>query len=237
MIFQDYFSRHPDRLKNLDQSDTFYAGADEYPVHPSQTGGLVDVTSLFSCLPSRGGKHYKTFPDPLLSYLKSGRNLAHPDDTYDTFQVPVERLRAQYVADKRTYEVTAGKTAPFFVHPETAFGFLRYILRDSDQLYGQPLTSTSILVSAPIRKLVVDSLEVLKTQNFRAWHFANNDISLKIRASMIRTEGRPDEVSTTVQVMKGSNLVSTVKIEINTVGDRAVMPTFNKIIEHLQGLV
>ena len=103
MNLQEYYQNHPDRLRNLDQSERFFAVADDSPIHPSLEGGMVDVVSLFSCLPSRGGKSYRTFPSQLLTYLKSGKNLAHPSDTFEVFYAAASEIHLTYAADKSTY--------------------------------------------------------------------------------------------------------------------------------------
>jgi hypothetical protein len=246
MNLQEYYQNHPDRLRNLDQSEQFFAIADDSPIHPGLEGGLVDVVSLFSCLPSRGGKNYKTFPSQLLTYLKSGKNLAHPSDTFDVFSDSTGEIQQSYLADKGTYPARSEPTlsAPFFVHPETAFGFLRKYLHGSPQLYGQTLSLSSAFITEPVKRLMQASFERMKELNPVAWYFAVGDLSLRVRASAAFQEDSKSTATVMVQLVKSGEVAISTKMpaEISdaqtiimpTIGEMLAQPDISKALQRLR---
>jgi hypothetical protein len=234
MNLQEYYYNHPDRLRNLDQSERFFAVADDNPIHPSLQGGMVDVVSLFSCLPSRGGKSYRTFPSQLLTYLKSGKNLAHPSDTFEVFYTASAEIQLAYSADKSTYPVRSDPSlsAPFFVHPETAFGFLRKYLHGSPQLYGQQLALTSTMITEPVKRLMQASFARMKEFDPVAAYFAARGLSLRVRAGVsIMDEGK-STATVMVQLVRGGEVAISAKMPAEISGDQTIiMPTFADMLD------
>jgi hypothetical protein len=231
---QEYYHNHPDRLRNLDQSERFYAIADDHPIHPSLEGGLVDVVSLFSCLPSRGGKAYKTFPSQLLTYLKSGKNLAHPSDTFEVFLDSTSEIYLAYSSDKAIYPTRSDPSlsAPFFLHPETAFGFLRKYLHGSPQLYGQQLALSSAFITEPVKRLMQASLARMKESNLVAAYFAARGLSLRVRAGVAQLEEGKSTATVMVQLVRGGEVAISAKMSAEISDDQTiVMPTFADMLD------
>jgi hypothetical protein len=233
MHLQEYYYNHPDRLRNLDQSEQFFAVADDNPIHPSLYGGMVDVVSLFTCLPSRGGKAYRTFPSQLLTYLKSGKNLSHPNDTFEAFSAATSEIQLAYSADKHNYPVryNPNLSAPFFVQPETAFGFLRKHLYGSPQLYGQQLVPASTLITEQVKRLMQASFSRMKELNPVAWYFAVSGLSLRVRAGVALHEEGESIATVIVQLVKGGEVAISAKMPAQISDDQTiVMPTIADIL-------
>jgi hypothetical protein len=234
MNLQEYYYNHPDRLSNLDRSEQFFAVADDNPIHPSLEGGLIDVVSLFLCLPSRGGKAYRTFPSQLLTYLKSGKNLAHPSDTFEVFYTATSEIQLAYSADKSTYPARSDPSlsAPFFVHPETAFGFLRKYLHGSPQLYGQQLALTSTMITEPVKRLMQASFARIKELDPVAASFAARGLSLRVRAGVSILDDGKSTATVMVQLVRGGEVAISAKMPAEISDDQTIiMPTFADMLD------
>lgn len=186
MVFLDYFSQHPDRLQRLDTSAEFFESCGADPVYVDSERGLVDILTLAGYIALHGGAKLENLFRSIESYLKAG-DLCHAKDTREGFSSAHEEIKALYKKDK----TSAGKRKspknhlPFFLHPETAFGFMRHHIKRSEELYGQLLEYNSKLIPPHARALVITAMEKMKAKNYIAWYLASHWMDIKLQAKEI----------------------------------------------------
>ena len=192
MKFSEYVYEHPNRLKHLDCSDEFYetGGIDAVYVDPKR--GLVDVTTMSALITLHGGPQLNDELGSLSAYLR-GHGLRHPQDTPEDFADSLALLKADYKANRKTY-VDRDGPLPFFVHPVTAFGFLRHHLSSSDEVYEMELQPTSIILPRHVKELILKALKRLKNDNYLAWYLAVENIRFKLQTHKV-TNQEGDEKS------------------------------------------
>lgn len=206
MNLSTYIQDHPDRLTRLNQSDKWFAEAGENPIYMDTERGLLDIYTTCSLIALYGGTALKTPIQSLISYLKSLRALRHPDDTAERFEAAVEELRALQKINAKDYRPRElpDNPAPFFIHPETAFGFMRYHLRNSPQMYGQPLALSSLILPVHAKQAMAEAFDNMKQSNFHAWYFAINNVTVKLRTVKTFSEAADPKIHLDVYAQVGA---------------------------------
>jgi len=234
MTFPAYTQSHPDRLAQLNQSEDWLAKAGDNPIYMHKNGKLLDIYTICSLVTLYGGSVLNSPVTSIISYLKSAKALRHAEDRPARFDGALNELKELYAADKKDYlsRQDPDDFAPFFVHPETAFGFMRYHLRASPQMYGQPLTLNSLILPVDAQAAMAEAFDKMEKSNFYAWYFAVNNVSVKLRAVKTFKEDNDSKVHLDVYAQMGSEPPFHARQPLETEdGVRYKMPSLAEVMK------
>lgn len=196
MNFRKYFTTHPDRLSQLDigHSDEFYISAGADPIYVTGAG-LIDILSLSAFVALHGGAKPVNELAAVQSYLHSERSLRHPLDTVEKYSEALAELKVLHKSKRKEYLKRSDRDnyRPFFLHPETAFGFVRKHLSNSPEMYGQALTVASNIIPKHASDLMKSALGQLAKDNHVAAYMAKHDLSLTLSVGVVSSEGKEPE--------------------------------------------
>lgn len=232
MTFEDYLRNHTHRAMLLDATEGKYANAGINPIYVSTTG-LIDVSTMCSFIAVHEGTKLVNEFEAMERYLK-GNRVRHPEDSAADYSMVLDQYRRH--KNNQTVTESAHPYFPFFVHPVTAFFFMRWHLRNSPQLYGVPLTPSAMILTGPARELIVGAADWMQKEHPFSWWMGNNDARLKLQSG---SENQGDRKIYWVDVIITIREISRhVKIELGEdprIPDLEEIVNHEKILPHLKG--
>lgn len=232
MLFLEYFSTHPDRLRHLNTSTEFFKTCGPDPVYVDTDRVLVDVLTLATFITLHGGSKLENVLISMETYFR-GEGLRHPKDTHERFVEACDELKKLHKKDNRdkiAKRSSSKDPMPFFVYPETAFGFMRHHLRYSKELYGQLLAYTSELIPLHAREMIVGAMDKMKKKNYVAWYLASHGVSIKLQARELIHPSNPVEHQMDVFIRILGNPPEHAKFGLSVKGGEVVIPRLKNIL-------
>lgn len=232
MLFLEYFSEHPDRVRRLNTSTEFFESCGPDPVYVDSKRVLVDILTLSTFIRVHGGTKLENALAAMETYLR-GEGLRHPKDTYEGFVSACKEIKTLHKSDSGDQLVkrdSSSKPLPFFVRPETAYGFMRYHLRSSAELYGQLLPYTSELISPHLREMIIDAMDKMKKKSYVAWYLASRGVTLKLQAREVVHPVNPVEHQLDVVIRTLGNPPEHAKFGLSVKQGEVVIPKLKSIL-------
>jgi len=233
----EYISAHPDRLRNLDDSDKFYETCGVDPIYIDKEFKFIDILTLSAFITLHGGNKLRDEMRSMETYLKSKR-LRHPLDTAEKFSEAWLELKASYKISRKKYPERADPDSafPFFVRPETAFGFMRYHLGSSEETYGMQLEPAAAIIPVHARQSITKAFGDLKEHNYLAWYLAVENVSMKLQTRKTETPEGTAEHTLEVYVYLPRSQPKHARLELETDAEgQPVIPPLTELVRRLYG--
>ena len=239
MNFSEYLSNHPDRLRSLDSTKEFFETCGLDPVYVDSDRRFIDILTLSAFIALHGGTKLRDEMKIMETYLKS-KALRHPEDTPEAFGEALQELKKAYKTSRKKYPERANpdNALPFFVHPETAFGFMRRHMVSSEETYGMQLEPAASIIPLHARDLILAALNDWKEKNYLAWYLAVENISMKLQTRRTETPEGAVEHALEVYVYIPRSQPKHARLELKTDAEgRPKIPPLRKLIKRVHEAV
>lgn len=239
MNLAEYLSAHPDRLSKLDSSEEFYETCGLDPIYVDNEHQFIDVSTLSAFITLHGGHKLRDEMKAMETYLKS-KMLRSPLDTPEEFSKALAEIKSGYKISRKKYRerVNPDSIFPFFVRPETAFGFMRHHLSGSDEVYEMQLEPAASIIPVHARDLILAAFKDWRAKDPLAWYLGIENIRIKLQTRKTETpEGTTDHtLEVYVYIPRSQPKHARLELKTNPEGQPEI-PSLKKLIKRIHKAV